>query len=270
MKSDKRAFLECAYSDKQIQYERHFHNAYELVYICEGTVQFKIGESCYDAGPHTALLISKLEEHNLRIIDGYYRRYYILLTPLQLDRNIKDPKLRSVFISRPKDFLHAFDLSAVSGNAEALMETIHTEYVNSEAYAQHASSNLFELFMILCYRAKKEQFPLSSKKLKNEIYEIQSYLDRHFTQKISLEDLAERFYISSSYLSRTFHEWTGSSPKQYIMKSRIAYAKELLITTNLSVSEVAIRSGFGDTSNFIRSFKKETHETPMQYRFSKH
>lgn len=266
MDNDIKPFVECKYSEKQIQHERHSHSLYELVYVCEGTVRFSIGDSCYDAGPHTSLFISKLEEHNLKIINGFYRRFYILLSPSQLSKIIKEPKLKSVFISRPKGFCHAFDLSGVSSQTEALMNAIYSEYLNPGAYSNNILSDLFEMFMVLCYRAKKEQFPLSSKKISDVVYDVQYYIDRHFTEKISVDELAEQFYLSPSYLSHAFREWTGNSPKQYIMKSRIAYAKELLITTDLSISDVALRSGFYDTSNFIRYFKKETNTTPLRYR----
>lgn len=266
MHENSESFLECTYSDKQTQCERHLHNAYELIYIYEGSVRINIGESCYDKGPNTAIFISKLEQHNLQIIEGYYRRSFILLTPLQLDRAIDDPKLKSVFISRPKWFCHAFDLSENAAEAQALMSAIFKENINPGWFSKSVLFDLFELFIILCYRTRKEQFPLPSKKFTRAIYDVQKFIDSHFTEDIKLEELSARFYISSSYLSHAFREWTGCSPKQYIMKSRITYAKELLITTDLNVSEVAVRSGFGDTSNFIRSFKKETSETPKHYR----
>lgn len=268
MDTDKKSFLECSYSDRQTPYERHFHNAYELVFICEGRVRFEIGQSCYDVGANTILFISKLEEHNLRILSGTYRRYFILLTPSQLDRLIDDPKLKSVFISRPSGFCHAFDLNIYADRVGGLLENMLLEHQHPGSFSRHASQSLFNLLMILCYRAKKEDFPLPSKRFSRAVFDIQKYIDRHFTEEINLEELSARFYISPSYLSHTFREWTGSSPKQYIMRSRIAYAKEILITTDLSVSDIAVRCGFMDVSNFIRSFKKETSQTPMQYRFN--
>lgn len=96
--------------------------------------------------------------------------------------------------------------------------------------------------------------------------EAQAYIDAHFCEALPLKKLARRFYISPSYLSHAFRDWTGYSPKQYIMLSRLSYARELLLTTGDGVAAVAARCGFGDVNNFIRSFRQETGLTPAAYR----
>lgn len=266
MESENKVFLECTYSESQIPFERHFHNAYELIFICGGAVRFEIGEFCYNAGPNTVLFISKLEEHNLRILNGFYRRYYIILSSSQLNRLIEEPKLKSIFISRPAGFRHMFDLSQYSNEINTLFSSMVNEYEHPESFSRYALTNLFGLMTLLCYRACEDQFRLPSKKFCRAVYDIQKYIDGHFSEEINLNDLAARFYISPSYLSHAFREWTGISPKQYIMRSRLAYAKELLIKTDLPVAVIASRCGFNDVSNFIRSFRKEAYETPLQYR----
>ena len=83
---------------------------------------------------------------------------------------------------------------------------------------------------------------------------------------IQIKDITENFFISSSHFSRVFKKATGYTPKQYLMLNRITYAKELLVHSDLSVGEVARRSGFMDESNCIRYFKREMGTTPNKYR----
>ena len=88
--------LECAYSDKTKPFERHFHNAYELLYVVSGTVEISIGAQTYTVLPHSLVFISKLEEHNIHIVEGEYRRYYILIPPSQLPQLVSEP--RPIFV----------------------------------------------------------------------------------------------------------------------------------------------------------------------------
>ena len=289
------ALLDCSYSDESATFERHFHNAHEIIYVCDGSVGLQIGGSSYTIGPETLVFIGKLEEHKLQVISEPYRRYFLQLTPAQLDHATGDPMLKSIFLSRPNGFCHSLNLSGTSipvwGNTESVFQAMLTEHRSDLPYANSTAMALLKLLLIhcyrispasfpfstkrgrkwwcfwkMCYRISPASFPFSTKRFGKPINEIQQYIDENFTKDIRLDDLATRFYISPSYLSHSFREWIGSSPKQYIVRSRIAYARELLVTTSDPVNDIALRCGFGDTSNFIRSFYKETAMTPLQYR----
>ena len=99
-------------------------------------------------------------------------------------------------------------------------------------------------------------------------YQISDYISDHFQETLSLDSLAEQFYISKYYLSRSFHEVTGFGINEYINILRVKKAQSLLETTTLSVSEIASRTGFESITYLGRVFKKYQHVTPAQYRKS--
>ncbi len=259
-------FLECTCSDRFSAYETHFHNAYELIYVHAGAARFRIGTSCYTASAGSLLIISKLEEHSMEILEAPYRRTYIQLTTSQLGRCLDEPRLKAVFSARPAGFRHLFDLSAVAAEADRLLGDIEAEYRTGGAFSERRLSALLQLLLILCRRTCPDQFPSSEQPLPEAVVRAQAYLDTHFTEPISLDELAGRLYLSPSYLSHSFRSWTGYSPKQYLMLSRLSYARQLLLTTTDSVTHIAAACGFSDVNNFIRSFKKETGHTPASYR----
>ena len=76
------------------------------------------------------------------------------------------------------------------------------------------------------------------------------------------------YYISLFYLSHSFKKLTGYSPKQYLLLTRMSYARELLITTDTAVKVITDQCGFNDVNNFIRVFKREYQMTPKQYRIA--
>lgn len=99
-----------------------------------------------------------------------------------------------------------------------------------------------------------------------ELQSIKNYLDLHYTEKISLDQLAEQFYINKFYLTRIFKQQYGISIQTYLQQLRITYAKQLLRFTSLSVEEIGQRCGVPDGNYFSRMFKKIEGMTPREFR----
>ena len=95
---------------------------------------------------------------------------------------------------------------------------------------------------------------------------ILAYLDENFHKKITLDDLAERFYINKFYLARLFRERYGSSVINYLLYLRISRAKELLRFTEMTVEEVGARCGMPDANYFSRAFRKIEGMSPSEFR----
>jgi YesN/AraC family two-component response regulator len=97
--------------------------------------------------------------------------------------------------------------------------------------------------------------------------DILAYVDRQFADyTLSLEHVALKFAISTSYLSRSFKDKTGSNFSQYIWQRRVDEVIRLLQSTSAPLKEIIEQVGYLDAPNFIRKFKKETGLTPGQYR----
>jgi len=122
--------------------------------------------------------------------------------------------------------------------------------------------------LITLFRLESNRFPIPSKNIKPEIFEVQKYIEKHFKENILISELADKFYINKYYLSHSFKELTGYSPKQYLLLNRLSYAKELLFNSALDISQISIQTGFYDSNSFIRAFKNEFGITPNAYRKS--
>lgn len=109
-----------------------------------------------------------------------------------------------------------------------------------------------------------ESKTVSRKRL--ELAEIKEYLDAHYTEKIVLEDLAERYYINKYYLTKIFKETYGSTISNYLIAMRITKAKQLLRFTDMTVDEVGSAVGMGDANYFSRMFRKVEGISPREYR----
>lgn len=98
------------------------------------------------------------------------------------------------------------------------------------------------------------------------VQDIRKFLDANYDQKITLEDLSNKFNLDPYYLQKLFKRYTGQSPTQYIIHLRMARAKTLLRSTTQSVSEIAYAVGIDNVSHFTRQFKKSEGMSPVQYR----
>jgi AraC-like DNA-binding protein len=96
--------------------------------------------------------------------------------------------------------------------------------------------------------------------------QLTAYIQENLHALESVDELAQKSGYSRSHFSRAFKEQTGLSPQAYIINARVSLAKELLRSTGLLVSEVAIRAGYGDVYMFSRQFKERTGMTPSAYR----
>ena len=100
------------------------------------------------------------------------------------------------------------------------------------------------------------------------ISEAISHINKYFYKSITLQELADIAALSPYYFSRIFARETGMTPHKYLISTRMANAKFLLKTSQMSVKEIAIRSGFSDESGFCTAFKKQEGMTPKEYRSS--
>ena len=97
---------------------------------------------------------------------------------------------------------------------------------------------------------------------------LAAYVAEHHAAPISRDEISAALKVSPNYLSRIFRRDTGMTPWQYLNQYRVVQAQKLLLSSELSVTEVAQHVGFNDPAYFVRVFHKETGKAPLQYRKS--
>lgn len=92
------------------------------------------------------------------------------------------------------------------------------------------------------------------------------YIEDHYPEEISLGSLADQAYLSPEYFSRIFKRLTSQTPIEFINTVRLDRARQLLATTEASITEIAFQTGFHDSNYFTRLFKKVVGQTPGEFR----
>lgn len=93
-----------------------------------------------------------------------------------------------------------------------------------------------------------------------------AYMDAHFTEPLTLENIAAKLQCSVTYVSHAFKEYSGHSPIQYIIRRRIGQAQTLLISNDCPIAHIAEMVGYSNPGHFHQLFLKTVGMTPAQYR----
>ena len=181
---------------------------------------------------------------NIPILNG--------LKVIQMSR-LKYPDMAFVIVSGYDDFEYC---------REALRLRI-TDYILKPVNYEEFGSCIDHLKISLYQKSVAKD---SGKEEERVIAGVIRYMQEHLEEEITLNVLAEKFHLSSAYISQLFKSEIGVNFLSYLTNIRMEQAKKLLVTTAASVAEISERSGYGDYRVFTKAFKKKEGMTPSQYR----
>lgn len=161
-----------------------------------------------------------------------------------------------------KAVFHPDDVEAINNILSNLYDlAVSSDYIRD----MRINERLNELLTILMEQSWHQDIAVMSKK-RMELNEIKQYLDENYGEKVTLNTLASRFFVSKSYLSRIFKDSYGFTINQYILFKRITKAKQLLRFSTKNVDEIADFVGMNDANYFSRMFRKVEGISPSEYR----
>lgn len=166
-----------------------------------------------------------------------------------------------------------YDIIYPSGDMEEIFQQYFSNIVDEMArkdkfYVEIAKNATITLVMYLYRLINRFEASMDVSQSNGTLDHVLDYIDKHYLEPITLDQIAEACYINKYYLSHMFSDSKQMTVGQYILGKRMEEAKRLLATTNLTVNEIALNSGFNDQGYFSRAFKKALQMTPLQYRKS--
>ncbi|OGV38399.1 MAG: hypothetical protein A2020_15185 [Lentisphaerae bacterium GWF2_45_14] len=252
----------------------HSHEFHELVLITRGRgihfteeerYQIRAGDMflIWPGRPHGYAETEKLELIN------------ILYMPEQLNFPDLDLKSQSGYyaffeleprLRREHSFKSRLRLSELELlEAENIIWQIERELEGKKGAFHYMAASFFMSFRGMVARWYSGQKSLHSRKLL-ELASLMSFINRNFEKPLSIDILASKAGMSISTLSRTFRRAFAYSPMEYVIRKRIARACELLSASNLTISEIASKTGFSDSNFFSRQFRKVKGISPREFR----
>ena len=249
-------------------HSQHVHDFFEILYLYSGERCFFINDRIF-----------KMTEGDL-----------IIINPNVLHKATSDqsPDCEGILLYFQEDFLapnhplqetlaHLFANETIAFNlpinGRSLIEDLFLRMLQegrlkNEGYQLALQGLLLQLLVLLGRKVKVSRSTsfVHPSPMHEKMSEIAQYINQNYSEPLSLTSLANRFFISPSYLSKVFKETTNFTFVEYINNVRVKEAKRLLLESRKKVVEIAAEVGFGSITHFGRVFKEITGNTPLYYR----
>ena len=261
--------LAAAYHEGELNEARHYHDCHQILFVKDGSVEVRLKSGTYQAKSGSLVFLNRFEEHAVCVKSEKYCRYVLNVSP-KIDETGAEYKLFSILFNRPIGFCNLLHVEKDIEEFEGIFLRILKEMQKGDDTGKELTGLYAQELLLKLFRLFPDVFSLFSDGNGELVYQIQKDFEMHYDQEISLAALARRYGMSASYLSHLFKEITGSSVKGYLQTCRIAAAKKYLVKSNKRIGEIIELCGFSDHSNFSRTFKQCTGETPLSFRKKYH
>jgi len=260
--------------DPQPEFPLHTHGFDELVIILKGTAMHVIDEQEFPVKSGDVFVIASHRRHQYQDIHGLALAN-ILFDPEALMIEQWDiralPGFHALFSLEPAFRLqHQFRsrLQLSERQLNRANEMIHDLTRETETRNPGYRVMVKGLFMQLtvhlsrCYSSGPTEESMDLLRIGDAI----AHIETHYTEKITLDELAAKSHLSKRHFLRIFHDCIGRSPIDHLMHVRTQKAAELLKHTHRTITDIAFECGFQDSNYFTRCFRKTMDQTPKQFR----
>ena len=235
------------YCTKDYRIERKFLNSFLLVYVCHGALIVETREQKIEALENQIILLDCQYAHKYYCnTDTEFIWFHFCGNSSQSYANYLYEKSGFVF-EGVRSLKHAFI---------SMLSSLQVAVINEHQVSANLAS-------ILSRMAVPDVTTLPSE---HPLHPAISHITRHYEKETDLNFLAGLCSLSVSHFIRTFYQYTGYTPHEFLLLFRIRQAKQLLLTTSKSVEEISELCGFNSASHFARAFKSQEHISPSQFR----
>lgn len=240
----------------------HWHEFLEIEMGLDGEGINTINGVDYAMHKGTLCLFNTADFHSITLKSKGLRMFHVCM-----DQNILDFDIVSSLLHAEKNGY--FVLNETEYARICMLMTMCLEESKKDSpYRKKCMHNIMELILLLLLEKAtgEEKAVLASK---NHIMKAISYMEMNFFNDPSLEETAAYVGLNKNYFCTMFRREIGKPYIRYLSDIKLGYAKKLLSSTELSISEVCTKCGFHSLSAFLREFKKRYETTPLQYRQKK-
>lgn len=248
----------------------HWHEEMELIYVEEGVMQITIHSEVKEVSEGNFAFIHSEELHEVRS-SGPSIHHAIVFHPKMLNFEFFDTCQHTIIGPFTKGNLRFpasgdFDRETKEFLADKLKTIIALNRSNSQPAS--LSIKIILLQIIEYFHRKKLFVQAETKSIEKQqnMKTVMEYIQEHYSERISLDDLASILHMNKNYFCKYFKSALGKTPVTYINEYRCEKAAELLHNTDLKIIDISSMAGFDNVSYFIRTFREFKQYSPSEYR----
>jgi AraC-like DNA-binding protein/mannose-6-phosphate isomerase-like protein (cupin superfamily) len=239
--------------------EVHWHDYYEMGLVVSGEAEHVVNGESRTIGPGSAFLLSPADFHALRATGE---------DPLVCCNTVIDPALMErQFAALGAPSLDDFPWQVEDFlDAEGDFRRLQREFDEPRVGSARVTEALVACLVVELARRCGVDDPRRGRApaCQDDLRAAVLYVDRHFREPLTLADVAARAHLSPNYFSERFRQYTGTSFQLYLQDCRLRFARSLLASTRLSVSEACHAAGFNSLSHFGRAFRRRYGVAPSR------
>lgn len=229
----------------------------QIMISVAGTGAVTVGEKTFELPAGTGFYLGRGVDYHYRPVSGSSWRVDWVTFGISSD-TLRD----ALFTGQNFVQLRAAHPDALHNTFRQMFDTVS---LDREYGGFTASAMLYT--MLIEFNRGVSEIPAMAVCQNPAIQAVLDYIEVHYAEEISLEHLCKAAGgLSEQYLCRLFKSSVGQRPIEYILRKRIDIARSYLDKTDLSISDIAVKCGFNNTSYFYRNFKKFTGTSPLTYR----
>lgn len=256
-------------NDECENYPEHWHTPIEIIMTTLNNYTVVLGNHTIKLDMDDIILICPGVIHSLRAPACGCR--IIFQAEISMLKSIKEFESVLSLIS-PAIIITSQNSPNIHGEVKNLLLQICSEYNQGNSLLETSIyAKLLNIFVLIGrnFTENTERFDVGNQKQKEyteKFISICNYINEHCIENITLDDIAKKAGFSKYHFTRLFKQFTNITFYKYLNQKRIAHAERLLINPEITVTEVALRSGFSNLSAFIRMFKIIKQCTPTEFR----
>lgn len=258
------------YNNVPVSYNEHWHNSLEIIMPIENDYTVSMNGKTIKVLPEEAILIPPREVHSLSAPETGSRFIFLFdLSPMSSLKGfagIQSLLSQTIHVTKER-------YPKIYDDVMNILLQIRNEYFSETEYRE---LTIYALLMNMLVKfgydfvSTEDLFPnvrlYKQREYVQKFNNLMDYIDAHYMEDLNLEDIASATGFSKYHFSRLFKQYTNYTFCDYLCYRRIKAAEELLAKAELSITEVALQSGFPSISTFNRLFKQQKSCTPSEYR----
>lgn len=248
--------------DPTTTHNMHVHDCCELLLALAPATSFIIDNKIHDVKRGSLFVINQYEAHKISATETpYFPRYIMQIHPTFLYSNSMDgANLAECFYNGSNSSITLTEDEITT--LISMINELKKDYGFGDSLFKKNKATEFLLYVNLLFKTHAKDYHPSTQP--ETVQKAIEYINTHFTEKITLKEVADNSYISVTQLCRLFSKYCSTTVTKYIISRRITEAKKML-QSGKNVTETAFACGFDDYANFIRVFKNTVGVPPGKY-----
>ena len=234
----------------------HWHDFYEFEFILDGEGEIIYNDKTYPVKPGTLSFLTPLDFHEIHVSD----KLHVICVQFSPESINKDILVNFQNIENPVYYCSKEETE----RTVTFFNLLRNNFISSSTKDEYISHVLES--MLISFKSNFKASHANHEQSPTPVQKALIYIHSHFKENPKMSDVAKLLYLNENYFCSLFKEHIGESYKDYLRKLKLNHAKNLIVHSSISLTQIAFECGYSSQSNFNRDFKRFFNISPKDMR----